>query len=285
MALDLDAYFARVGRTGPLDPTLETLRALHVAHATSIPFENLDIHLGLQIRLDLESLQAKMVRGRRGGYCFEHNLLFSAVLEAIGLHVTRLAARVLLGRPADAPPLPRTHMVLVVEIDHALWLADVGFGGDGLLLPVPLDSAGGFEAFGRRYRVVGPDDGGIRVLEVRRPAGWFAMYEFTMEPQLPIDYEVANWWTSTHPSSGFVQTLTAQRVSPEGSLTLRARRLAQTDQRGEVIGEQEIGDDDELVVILRERFGLDFPTGTRFRPPTASPPDRSRAPGSGHRPR
>src|ERR1700732_3402975 len=134
-AIDLNAYLGRVGYTGDRRPTASMLRELHLAHATHIPFENLDILLGRPIQLDLESLQAKLVHGKRGGYCFEQNLLFAAALEGLGFSVTRLAARVRLGR---AQLLPRTHMLLKVDVDGGPWLADVGFGGEGLLLPVPM---------------------------------------------------------------------------------------------------------------------------------------------------
>src|ERR1700756_4948956 len=92
--MDLKAYSARIGYTGAFAPTAETLAELHLAHATHIPFENADILLGRPIRLDQESLQAKLVAQRRGGYCFEQNLLFAAALEELGFRVTRLAARV-----------------------------------------------------------------------------------------------------------------------------------------------------------------------------------------------
>src|SRR5262245_53404654 len=132
--LDLDADRHRIGYTGPLTPTRETLAGLHLAHATHIPFENLDILLGRPIRLDLEALQAKLVRGRRGGYCFEQNTLFAAALERVGFPVTRLAARVRLGATGVRP---RTHMLLKVDLEGASFLADVGFGGEGLLQPLP----------------------------------------------------------------------------------------------------------------------------------------------------
>src|SRR5438552_5613549 len=126
----LDAYLARIGYTGPREPTPAVLEAVHLAHATHIPFENLDIQLGRPILLDLASLQAKLVHGRRGGYCFEQNTLFAAALEQLGFRVTRLAARVRIGATRLSP---RTHMTLKVDVDEGSWLADVGFGGAGLL--------------------------------------------------------------------------------------------------------------------------------------------------------
>src|SRR5262245_30890771 len=146
IALDLDAYLARIGYTGDLTPTLKTLRGLHLAHATHIPFENLDILLGRSIELDLASLQSKLVARRRGGYCFEQNTLFAAALETVGFPVTRLGARVLMGTDHIRP---RTHMLLGVTADGAEWLADVGFGGEGLIWPILLDQKEPVETFGR----------------------------------------------------------------------------------------------------------------------------------------
>ena len=121
-ALDLPAYLERIGYAGDLNPSRSVLEALHLAHATHIPFENLDILLGRPIRLDLASLQAKLVKDRRGGYCFEQNLLFSAVLRQLGFSVTSLAARV---RYRTTTLLPRTHMLLLVDLAGERWLADV----------------------------------------------------------------------------------------------------------------------------------------------------------------
>src|SRR3954471_2052207 len=149
--LDLGAYLERVGYSGDLVPGEAVLEALHLAHATHIPFENLDILLGRPVLLDLESLQAKLVRGQRGGYCFEQNTLFAAALEELGFSVTRLAARV---RSGASGPRPRTHMLLRVDVEGWPWLADVGFGGDGLLLPVPLVAGRVAHQYAWAFRVV-----------------------------------------------------------------------------------------------------------------------------------
>src|SRR5438093_5660882 len=149
--LDLDAYLERIGYVGPLEPTWRVLEDLHLAHATHIPFENLDILLGRSIRLDLESLQAKLVKAKRGGYCFEQNLLFAAVLESLGFALTRLAARV---RYRTDRLLPRTHMALLVHLDGTHWLADVGFGAEGLLLPLPFRVGQETPQFAWTYRIV-----------------------------------------------------------------------------------------------------------------------------------
>src|SRR5690349_12520297 len=121
---DLDAYFARIGYGGPARPDLQTLAALNARHVDAIPFESLNPLAGLPVKLDLASLQAKMVQRRRGGYCFEQNHLFRAALEAIGFAVTGLGGRVVWMSPPGAPLGARGHMLLKVDLDGAPWLAD-----------------------------------------------------------------------------------------------------------------------------------------------------------------
>src|SRR6266511_3875640 len=136
---DLAAYLGRIGLTRPLAADLESLAAIQWAHVTHIPFENLDILLGRGIAIDLPSVVAKLVRGGRGGYCFEHNALLAAVLEELGYGVTRLAARV---RWMATGPTPRTHMLLGVDVppgpNAERYLVDVGFGGTCPTVPMPL---------------------------------------------------------------------------------------------------------------------------------------------------
>ncbi len=258
-SFDLEAYLARIGDSGPLAPSAEVLDRIHLAHATSIPFENLDILLGRRIRLDLESLQEKLVRGRRGGYCFEQNTLFAAALECIGYRVTTLAARVRYGSPRL---LPRTHMLLKVDLDDGPRLADVGFGGDGLLRPIPMQPGRESRHFQRIYRIA--EEGQVLVLQSLRPEGWLDLYAFTLEPNFPVDYEVSNHFTSTYPDSPFRHGPIVQRQTPEARYILRGREL--TIQRGDATEVREIGDDDEFLRVLSSTFGLGFPPGTRFAP-------------------
>jgi len=264
VTLDLDAYLERIGYRGPVEPTRGVLDELHLGHVTRIPFENLDILLGRPIRLDLESLQRKLVQGRRGGYCFEHNTLFAAVLEEIGFGVTRLAARVRFGTRGVTA---RTHMTLRVEADGEARLADVGFGAGSIFHSMRIEPGRDVDQFGWRFRLV--DDGDDRVLRARRPGGWADLYAFTSEPQHAVDYELANHYTSTHPSSPFTRTLTAQLSAPDRSLILRGRKLIEETPLGENMSE--VGED-ELLGVLAERFTLVFPSGTRFDAPRAVPP-------------
>ncbi len=257
MPVDLKSYAERIEYGGEFAPALATLRDLHLAHATHIPFENLDILLGRPIRLDLESITAKLIDARRGGYCFEQNALFAAVLETIGFRVTRLAARVRMG---STEVRPRSHMLVAVDVDEEKWLADVGFGGDGLLLPVQLKTDEVQRHFDWQYRVI--REAACFVLQTLRPQGWFDLYSFTLEEQHPADYEVSNYFTSTYPSSPFVTRLVAQRPGKDMRLTLVNRQL--TEQRPHGVSETTLADDDALLNTLAERFGLRFPAGTRF---------------------
>ena len=254
---DLDAYLRRIGYDGSRAPTPETLQALHFAHATSIPFENLDIQLGLPIRLDLPSLQAKLVAAKRGGYCFEQNTLFAAALEAVGFRVTRLAGRV---GPRSNRTRSRSHMLLAVEAGGADWLADVGFGADTLLLPMPLAPGSEVRQHAWSYRTEA--DGPLRVLQSLDGDAWADRYSFTSEEQYPIDYIVANHYTSTHPDSIFVRTLTAQLPGPDVRWILRNRELIES--RPETQARTWIGDDDGLLRLLSERFGIVLAPGARF---------------------
>ncbi len=257
---DLDAYCARIEYTGERIPTAAVLQELHLAHATHIPFENLDIMLGKPIRLDLDSLQAKLVRGKRGGYCFEQNTLFAAALERVGFRVTRLAARV---RAGATRVLPRTHMLLRVEAEGALWLADVGFGGDGLLKPLLLVAGPECRQYAWTYRLAKEHD--LWVLQSLEAEGWQDLYAFTLEPQHEVDFEMANHYTSTYPGSVFVKTLTVQLPTPQCRHILRGREL--TTIRGQEATKRFIENEDALLRVLAEVFGLNFPPDTRFRWP------------------
>jgi len=265
MAIDLKAYAERIDYRGDFAPTLDTLRAVHLAHATHIPFENLDVLLGRPIRLDLESIIAKLIHAGRGGYCFEQNALLAVVLETAGFRVKRLAARVRMGA---AEVRPRSHMLLLIEAEGERWLADAGFGGEGLLLPVALKPGQVERHFDWQYRVVMDD--GLNVLQSLRPEGWFDLYSFTLEQQYPVDYEVSNHFTSTFPQSPFVTRLVVQRPGENVRLTLVNRQL--TERRCDGSSETTLPDDEALLETLAERFGLRFPAGTRFPYREGPPP-------------
>jgi len=251
--LDLAAYCARIGYEGALAPTRAVLDALHLAHATAIPFENVDIVLRRPIRLELADLQAKLVGARRGGYCFEQNTLFAAALEAVGFRVTRLAARVRAGTNAVRP---RTHMLLAVDIDGETIIADVGFGADGLLLPVPLHATQPTRQSRWTYRIVA-EGAGVHGLQALRDGTPSDLYAFTLEAQYAVDFELANWYTSTHPQSRFVQVLTAQRLAIDRRLALRGFELTEDD--GSAVRTRMLADAGEQRRALVDTFGIALP--------------------------
>ena len=227
---DLEAYVERVGLSGR-PGLVET----HRAHVVSIPFENLDPHGGLPVSLELEDLQRKLVRGRRGGYCFEQNLLLKGALEALGARVEPMLARVKLGAPHGVLR-PRTHLVLHVEVDGQEWLSDVGFGLGTLPGPVPFGPGDVHELCGWRFRIV--EDGFEHVLQTDIGSEWVDVYSFMPQPAPMIDIEVANWFTSAHPNSPFVTGLiisiqrsdgTRIALSDRGELALTEQTPAGTD--------------------------------------------------------
>jgi N-hydroxyarylamine O-acetyltransferase len=254
--MDLQAYLRRVGYSGDVRPTRAVLEALHLAHATHILFENLDVLLGRPVSLALKDIEAKLVHGGRGGYCFEHNTLFAAVLREAGFDVTPLAGRV---RYRASQVLPRTHMLLRVEVEGTTCIADVGFGSEGLLLPVPFGQGQETRQFAWTYRVA--EEGGQHVLQSRRSGAWIDLYAFTLEPQHPIDFEMANHYTSTHPASRFKQTLIVQKLAQDARTSLRNRELVV--DRGDAVTTRAV-DEAELLAALAETFDLRLPEGTRF---------------------
>ncbi len=256
--LDLDAYLGRIGYSGALDPTYPVLEALHLEHARRIPFENLDVLLGRPIGLDLASLQRKLVAGGRGGYCFEHNLLFAAVLDKLGFDAKLLGAKV---RHRGDKDLPRTHMLLLVAVEGEQWVADVGFGGEGLLLPVPFGVGREARHYAWSYRII-EERAGQWLLQSQRDSAWANLYCFTL-PQTLADCVMANHYTSTHPDSPFVSTLIVQLPTPEARYILRNRELV-VDRGGGSGTRRTLAGDDELLDVLAGTFGLRFPAGTRF---------------------
>lgn len=226
--LDLEAYLARVGLSGHPEPTLATLRALHRAQTVSIPFENLEIMLGRPILLDVESLQDKMIRRPRGGYCYEHVSLLAAVLERLGYRFTALTGRVTLGATSNRPA---THALIAVEIDQRRWLCDVGFGC-GPLEPIELVADVDVDQQGWGLRLTRAPLGGPA--EVFHPDEWTLWHrptvdgehewqdrhKFTLTPQYPVDYAVGSHYVSTYARSPFTARPFVQRFCEHEQHTL-----------------------------------------------------------------
>jgi len=253
---DLDAYLTRIGYVGPRTPTLATLKAIHALQPAAIPFEGIDPFLRRPVPLDLASLQAKLVRQRRGGYCFELNTLFSAALEAMGFRVTNLAGRVRWMAPPERPHSPRTHHLLRVDLDEGAYLADVGFGGHLLAGPIKLERDIEQATPASTLRLVEMDQ--RLMLQALLPKGGQDMYLFTLEPQHAIDYEVANWFTSTNPASRFHAALLAERLTPEGRVSLLNTKL--TERRpGAEPRERFLQSAAEMAELFDEDFGISLP--------------------------
>ena len=263
--MDLDAYFGRIGFHQAARPNRATLDALHLAHARTVPFENLDIQMGLPISLELADLEDKIVRRRRGGYCFEQNTLFMAVLREIGFSVEPFEARVRLG---VSEVRPRTHMLLRVLVDGQPLLVDVGFGLQGLLEPVPMDGQVHAQQ-GDVFRVV--EEGALLVLQWARPApeftsgvpeAWLDLYAFVPEARPEVDFAMGNHFTSTFPRSPFVQSLVVQLPTPGARYSLR--NLDWSITRGGRVEERQVTLA-EARALLVERFGLEIPAQARLR--------------------
>lgn len=254
-SFDLGGYLERIGYEGEAAPTWETLAELHRRHVMTFPFENINPLMGWPVPLDIGELQAKFVAGGRGGYCFEQNLLFKAALEAVGFEVTGLAARVLAGRPPGSLPA-RTHMLLRVETGGASYLADVGFGGNTLTEPIRLEAGTVQPTSHDNRRLLFA--GGEYTMEAQILGEWRTLYRFDLTPHHLPDYEVSNWYVSTHPDSHFTKRLSAARVWPKGRYTLRSNEFGEHRVDGPT-QRRIIPTLSELRSILEEVFLINLP--------------------------
>jgi N-hydroxyarylamine O-acetyltransferase len=247
--LDLDAYLERIGLQGR-----PTIAQVHRAHATSIPFENLDPHRGVPVSLAPEDLERKLVAERRGGYCFEQNLLLKAALEALGAHVELFLARV--RRGAGGAIRPRSHLVMRASADGAVWHTDVGFGLGTLLEPLPFGPGEAHEQSGWRFRIV--EDGLELVLQTIDGDRWSDLYGFHPLPVPFVDLETSNWWASTHPHSPFVTGLIASALDDRGRRTSLSDwgELALTEQTPTGKTVTPIARE-QIPELLASRFALD----------------------------
>ena len=255
--INLDAYFHRIGYAAARTPTLETLRELHLLHAQAIPFENLTPLLKQPVNLDAESLERKLVQERRGGYCYELNGLFALVLDALGFRVTRLGARVVYLGDVNSFP-PRTHMLLRVDVSDESWIADVGFGGMVLTAPLRLAVDVVQETPHEPFRIVRWRDEYLMEGLVRE--AWVPLYRFTLQEQTLSDYELGNWYVSTHPTSLFVNFLVASRPAPGLRYALRNNELAIHRLNGGT-ERRTLATADELRSALIDMMKIEVPAG------------------------
>jgi N-hydroxyarylamine O-acetyltransferase len=228
-AFDLDAYFERIRYAGDRSPALDTLRVIHLRHTEAIPFENLNPFLGWPVPLDAQSLQDKIVRNGRGGYCFEQNALLNHALAALGFRVTGLAARVLWNAP-DGAVARRSHMLLRVDLAEGSYIADVGFGGQTPTGPLRLETDAEQPTPHEPFRLTRV--GAEYVLEAKIGGAWKRLYRFDLREELLPDYEVMNWYLSNHPNSRFVTGLIAARPAPRRRYALYNNEFAVHDLNG-----------------------------------------------------
>jgi N-hydroxyarylamine O-acetyltransferase len=253
---DVDAWLRRIGHDGPREPVLPTLRAVIAAHTATIPFENIDVLLGRPPRLDLGLLQQKMVANRRGGYCFEQNTLLQAGLLALGFRTTGLIARVIRGMDADAAG-SATHMMLRVDLPEGPFLADVGFGNQTPTAPLALRPGVEQETPHERMRLwpVGEE----LTLQAKLGEDWQSIYRLSPHPRLSIDYEVANWFTATHPASPFVSHLIVARPGPSGTRNTLFNGRVTVRRPGDRVDRFKLDNEGEFQAALDGTFGLTLP--------------------------
>ncbi len=246
--MNVRAYLERINYHGSLAPTAETLRELQVAHLLAVPFENLSIHAREPIVLADDALFDKIVGRRRGGFCYELNGLFAALLRALGFEVAMLSAGVANAGGGFGPDFD--HMTLMVMLDER-WLADVGFG-DSFREPLLLDERGEQPQGERAYRLV--PDGEYLILSERVDGGeWKAQYRFTLQPHQYPDYAEMCHYHQTSPESHFTRGRICSRATPEGRVTLSEMRFITTIVGG---GRQErtLTNEEEYMAMLREHF-------------------------------
>jgi N-hydroxyarylamine O-acetyltransferase len=250
---DQNAWLARIGYSGARSPTLETLQALIAVHSATIAYESIDVLLDRPPRLDLASLQEKMIHGGRGGYCFEQNMLFRGGLRSLGYKVTSLQARVVRGLEVDAPR-PMLHMVLRVDLPEGPFLADVGFGNLAPTAPLRLSPLIEQETPHETMRFFAME--GELTLQSKLGNRWEHIYRVVLLPRVDAEYEICNWFTGTHPQSPYLNNMIAALPGPAGTrLTLFNARFNVRHASGQV-ERHTLRNEAEYRNILRERFGI-----------------------------
>lgn len=251
-SIDIAAYLDRIRVTQTPSVDIRSLRELHRQHVFHVPFENLDVHLGKEISLAPSDLFDKIVRKRRGGYCFELNGLFQLLLEALGFHVYSTAARVLFG--TETIP-PRGHRLLIVTLDGEAWIVDVGFGAFGLIEPIPLKTGLEHRQFADRFRLEQDPLLGY-IFQSYKDGDWLTQYAFRTDLHHPVDFAFANYYHSHSPQSLFTQKRICQLPTPEGRKRLEDNTLSQTVNG--VTRNVTLETEQEFLRILKTHFDLDL---------------------------
>lgn len=246
--MNLNAYLERIGYTGDTAPMADNLRAIHRAHMFSVPFENLDIHLGRPILLELPAIYAKIVEQRRGGFCYEQNGLFAHMLTAMGYRVSMFEARVI--GDDGALGIPFDHLALMVDLEER-WLADVGFG-DSFVEPLRLDVPAPQLRNRRHYRV--HHDGRFGTMAVKRADGWHDDFRFEMQPRQLGAFAPGCNYHQTSPDSSFTQRRVCSLATPQGRVTLAGLKLIETVN--DVRTETQLPDEAAVQSTLKAVFGI-----------------------------
>jgi len=257
----LDGYLQRIGWNGAREPTRPTLESILRAHMTRVPFENLDVLLGRGVRPDLDSVYAKLVTARRGGYCFEHGTLLLATLQHLGFQAAAHTARVIQLRPRAEAPL--THMFLTVELEGKTFVLDPGFGGDAPRVPVPLtgDEVRDGNDVHRMVR-----QGREWALEAAIDGVPTALWSSAVEPAEPVDFVMANHFVSTFPESPFVTRLMLRALTSTKRVSMMNQDLTVRDAGGQ--RKTVVTDRTDLRHLLIHYFGFDLPDVERLRVPS-----------------
>jgi N-hydroxyarylamine O-acetyltransferase len=251
--LDIKAYLERINYSGSLAPTAETLKGLQIAHLMAVPFENLSIHAQQSIVLEDKALFTKIIEHRRGGFCYEVNGLFAALLSALGFDVAMLSAEVAREDGGFGPAFD--HMTLMVKLEQR-WLVDVGFG-DSFREPLRLDKRGE-QRQGRRAYLIIPEGSYLVLVQRNGDEGWKAQYRFTLRPHEYADYAEMCRYHQTSSQSHFTKSRVCSRATEDGRITLSEMRFITTSLDG---GKQErtLASEEEYAEILREQFGIAMP--------------------------
>lgn len=260
--VNLNAYFERIGFSGSIAPSLATLETLHALHPAVIPFENLNPLLGLPVELDQKSLEKKLLADGRGGYCFEHNILFMRVLADLDFSVRTLGARVMWTHPPDAVR-PVSHMLIAVEISGQTYIADVGFGSLTLTAPLRLRDGAEQETPHETFRLLDKD--GSWHLEARIGEDWRLLYTFTLDEFGEADYRPINTTLSTDPTSQFRTGLSAAIAPKNERHSLAGTRLS-SYRDGALVERRNLVDVGEVKEVLTTTFGITLPASDALDP-------------------
>ncbi|WP_114749958.1 arylamine N-acetyltransferase family protein [Pleomorphovibrio marinus] len=251
----LSAYFRKIGFEDEPACSLDCLQALHYRHTLSIPFENFNPLLRIPLALEQDALVQKIVYQQRGGYCFEHNLLFGAVLRTLGFEVTGLAARVMWQIPEDVV-MPRDHQLLLVNFGEEPYIADVGFGGNTLTAPLPLQSQEAHSTSHEDFKI--SHNGSLYVLHIKLEENWKPMYSFGLDEYLLPDYQVMSYYLCNHEKSLFMNHLFLAQTKEDGRYGLMDDHFSFHPVNGKTQKER-IQNMEHLLVRIRDVFGIDIP--------------------------